>query len=702
MRGYTIPMTASATVVPNNNYRIKLAIGDYNDNLFDSAVFLEAGSFNVGLADLYYYAGLDTTTEDMTVETGYAACSGTVREINTGLDPNYYNFVWYQDGAIITSETGPSIMVSEPGQYCVEASNVSGASCIQSDCILVEFLEGPEVNPTPGNYVVCDDGTGTYTYNFLDHLSEIIGTPNYMDYYFSTYFYLSQQDAIDDIQIPATYTTNVSPLTVYVKVEDFNFSCPSYTSFVAEVQNCAVITPTQPSDLYLCDLDGDGVESFDLTQQDATVLGSYTPASDYTITYHTTQAGADDGTIDLATPFNAYLNTSNPQTIYVRLEENATGDYGTTTFELNVLGVPSIVITDPSAVCSPNTVDITDPSVTAGSSNTGTFDYWEDAAATIAVSDPTAIDVSGTYYISTTVGSCSDIQPVEVTINPTPSLVITDPASVCSPTTIDITDPAVTAGSTLGGTLSYWEDAAGTIAVSDPTAIDVSGTYYIMSSLGSCSDIQPVVVTINATPSLVITDPASVCSPNTVDITDPAVTSGSTNLGTFSYWEDAAATVAVSDPTAIDISGTYYIMNAQGSCSDIQPVEVTINPTPSLVITDPASVCSPTTIDITDPAVTAGSTLGGTLSYWEDAAGTIAVSDPTAIDVSGTYYIMSSLGSCSDIQPVVVTINATPSLVITDPASVCSPNTVDITDPAVTSGSTNLGLSVIGKMQQQR
>ncbi|AWM13996.1 hypothetical protein DI487_09095 [Flavobacterium sediminis] len=288
-------------------------------------------------------------------------------------------------------------------------------------------------------------------------------------------------------------------------------------------------------------------------------------------------------------------------------------------------------------------------------------------------------------------GSCSDIQPVEVTINPTPSLVITDPASVCSPTTIDITDPAVTAGSTLGGTLSYWEDAAGTIAVSDPTAIDVSGTYYIMSSLGSCSDIQPVVVTINATPSLVITDPSAVCSPNTVDITDPAVTSGSTNLGTFSYWEDAAATVAVSDPTAIDISGTYYIMNAQGSCSDIQPVEVTINPTPSLVITDPASVCSPTTIDITDPAVTAGSTLGGTLSYWEDAAGTIVVSDPTAIDVSGTYYIMSSLGSCSDIQPVTVTINSVPGFVVNDPASVCTPSTVDITDPAVTSGSTTIG-----------
>jgi hypothetical protein len=48
MNGYTVPMTASATVIPNNPYSIKLVIGDYNDTAFDSAVFFKANSFNVG------------------------------------------------------------------------------------------------------------------------------------------------------------------------------------------------------------------------------------------------------------------------------------------------------------------------------------------------------------------------------------------------------------------------------------------------------------------------------------------------------------------------------------------------------------------------------------------------------------------------------------------------------------------------------
>ncbi|WP_293896424.1 hypothetical protein, partial [Flavobacterium sp.] len=352
---------------------------------------------------------------------------------------------------------------------------------------------------------------------------------------------------------------------------------------------------------------------------------------------------------------------------------------------------PVLNITNPAAVCSPNTVDITQPAVTAGSTGGGSLSYWTNAAATTSLTNPTAITISGTYYIKSSVGSCSDINPVVVTINPTPVLNITNPAAVCAPNTIDITLPAVTAGSTGGGTLSYWTNAAATTALANPSAVAASGTYYIKSTLGSCSDIEPVTVTINPTPVLTITNPAAVCSPNTVNITLPAVTSGSTGGGTLSYWTNAAATTALANPTAIAISGTYYIKTTLGSCLDIEPVVVTITSTPSLTVTNPAAVCSPNTIDITLPAVTAGSTGGGTLSYWTNAAATTPLANPTAVDTNGTYYIKSTVGTCFDIEPVTVTINPTPVLSITNPASICSPNTVDITLPAVTSGSTGGG-----------
>jgi hypothetical protein len=46
--GFTRRFAAVANVIPCSTYHIKLAIGDVNDGIFDSAVFLKAGSFDAG------------------------------------------------------------------------------------------------------------------------------------------------------------------------------------------------------------------------------------------------------------------------------------------------------------------------------------------------------------------------------------------------------------------------------------------------------------------------------------------------------------------------------------------------------------------------------------------------------------------------------------------------------------------------------
>jgi surface protein len=77
-------------------------------------------------------------------------------------------------------------------------------------------------------------------------------------------------------------------------------------------------------------------------------------------------------------------------------------------------------------------------------------------------------------------------------------------------------------------------------------------------------------------PTLIITDPAAVESPNTVDLTDPAVTAGS-DAGTFTYFTDVGLTNAIPDETAVG-AGTYYILltDANG-CTASGPVTVTVN-----------------------------------------------------------------------------------------------------------------------------
>ena len=313
-------------------------------------------------------------------------------------------------------------------------------------------------------------------------------------------------------------------------------------------------------------------------------------------------------------------------------------------------------ITPIAPVCSPSTVNITSAAVTAGSTGSGILSYWTDAAATIALANPSTIATNGTYYIKSISGTCFDIKPVTVTINSTPVLNITSPASVCSPSTVNITSAVATAGSTGSGILSYWTDAAATIALANPSTITTTGTYYIKSISGTCSDIKPVMVTINSTPVLNITNPASVCSPSTVNITSAAVTAGSTGSGNLSYWIDAAATIALASPSTIATTGTYYIKSTTGTCSDIKPVIVSVNSSLVLNITNPASVCAPATVDITATSVTAGSIGSGILSYWTDAAATIALPNPSIVASIGTYYIKSISGTCSDIKSVMVVI----------------------------------------------
>lgn len=74
----------------------------------------------------------------------------------------------------------------------------------------------------------------------------------------------------------------------------------------------------------------------------------------------------------------------------------------------------TLVITDPP--CNAVSANLTAASVTAGSATIGTLTYWTNPNATVPLANPAAVTTSGVYYIKNTVGACSDIKRVRVTI----------------------------------------------------------------------------------------------------------------------------------------------------------------------------------------------------------------------------------------------------------------------------------------------
>ena len=157
--------------------------------------------------------------------------------------------------------------------------------------------------------------------------------------------------------------------------------------------------------------------------------------------------------------------------------------------------------------------------------------------------------------------------PVTVNVATSPVLKITNQA-VCTGA-VDLTLPAVTTGSTGGGTLTYWTDAAATISLSNPNNITIAGTYYIQSVVASCSDIEPVVVTINANPSANFFYASPVCSngnnpfPNYSNAGVAGIFSSTAGLN-FVNTSTGQINLATSTP------GTYIITNTVAtSCTTI-------------------------------------------------------------------------------------------------------------------------------------
>ena len=251
-------------------------------------------------------------------------------------------------------------------------------------------------------------------------------------------------------------------------------------------------------------------------------------------------------------------------------------DYTTTassgcdsTTTLNVtLSSANLIVSNPSAVCSPNTVDLTAASVTAGSDPNLVYTYWKDAGATAPLTNSNSISASGVYYIqATAAGGCSTIKPVNVIINTvaTPNLVITNPAEVCSPATIDLTNAAITAGSDQGLSYTYWADAASTIPVPDPKAVSESGIYYITAtSAGGCASAASGQVVVN-----VNTPVAGIRYPNVAATSNTPVQLSARDLGindtytwqppvglnfydvqkpTFNYNQQTEYTIAITPP----------------------------------------------------------------------------------------------------------------------------------------------------------
>lgn len=113
---------------------------------------------------------------------------------------------------------------------------------------------------------------------------------------------------------------------------------PSGTSNPDDPNDPNDTSTNNPADgiIQLCDDNGDGIEQFDLSTMDAFFLNGNDP-SDYSISYH---FSSEDAMNDISPLPILYQNLTNPQVIFVRIFELATGNFETNELTLEVVSAP--------------------------------------------------------------------------------------------------------------------------------------------------------------------------------------------------------------------------------------------------------------------------------------------------------------------------------------------------------------------------
>ncbi len=452
--GRTKVLTASSPVTSGTTYEIKLVVADALDQALDSAIFLEGGSFNLdgGLGD------------DITISAGTATCEGTSVEIKT--ESPEATHTWYLNGTEISGAgTGNILTVTEAGTYSVDI-DFGGTNCTANDSVIVEFIPYDDAtftmapscneatatitgtvggvfsfNPAPTDGAIIDattgkisNGTPGTTYNVeyktpgtcSDSLivPVVLLTPDDVSFTIkancdgtATATINGETGGVfsfdpiptDGAQIDSTTgtVTNGVVNTTYTIVYTISLNC-----IVTHKETLVILPPPTiviPEPLVNCD---DNVElddnvsndktTFNLTSQNSILLDGQDPAL-HTVTYHFSQADADQSINPLTSP---YENSVNPQTIYARIENKETSCYKIGEITLKVNPLPKIELDDRYGICVDSEGNIILPT-TIIDTTLNTTDYsfeWKiDGEVVVGETNSTIpITEEGTYSVIAT------------------------------------------------------------------------------------------------------------------------------------------------------------------------------------------------------------------------------------------------------------------------------------------------------------
>ncbi|WP_265131297.1 choice-of-anchor L domain-containing protein [Chryseobacterium oranimense] len=631
--GRTIPLTAKATVTPGVTYHFKMVLADFSDRNYDSAVFLEAGSFDIGVKILDP-AGVQLP------DTVYM-CDNTPQTFTASVQAPNVTYQWFLNNNPIAGQTGPSYTATQPGVYSVQVF-IQGNTCPGTGTITVVGGTSPTVQNA--TLTACY-AAGNATFNLPSANASISTTPG------ATFsYYVNQADAnagnTNTIPSPATYSSPGGQ-TVYVLVKNGFCSKVAELQLVKAPQMTASILPP-------------AVLTCASSQTTLDASASVYPAGS---TFNWTTTGGN--IVSGGTTLTPVINAPGTYTLTISKTYQPGGVICTATASVTVTGDSAPPVTGLTAskiqICSGESVTLT--------ASGGTTYNWTGLPGT--GNTQTVSPTATTTYTVTAVGAngCVSQNPATITIEVSQPITVQNAVlhkCYAPGLTYDLTtaqSQITSAGA--GVTFTYYINQADALAgntnfITTPTTYSPPGnqTIYVLVKNGGCQYVVSLQLLITAETTLTIAAPQEItCTTpqTTLNASASVVPAGSTIAWTAAGGGNIVSGANTLTPV-VNAGGTYTLtvttVSQPGnlSCTYTATVTVTQNttlPTATVVSSQPR-ICLGESVTLTAS--------GGVTYNWVGLPGNgnTQVVSPTLTTVYTVYAV--SANGCVSATPATVTV----------------------------------------------
>ncbi|WP_299129009.1 choice-of-anchor L domain-containing protein [uncultured Winogradskyella sp.] len=497
---------------------------------------------------------------------------------------------------------------STPQIIYVRVENITDQSCYDTSSFSIEVGTNPTYNE-PADWFVCDDidNDGFETFDLSTKISEI--EQGIADNLTIT-FYTSLFNAENSISpLPLDYTNTSNPQTIFAQIDNGTI-CNAITSFelnviqVPEVNDSASITT--------CDTDTDGFTQFDLTVAEFDILD--VRQNDIFISYFESISDAETNSNVINNP-EAYTNTSNPQTVFIKITNTISNCFALVPIDLIVNTPPVISDFQTYTICANdnNSFDLTEINAALMDESFNVlFSYYNNEAD--AISNTNALDANYTYTSSNdtlfarvefSTTHCYQIYKFNLNVNPLPIANQPNALEACDDDDDGILEFNLAAqnATILGGqnasnyTISYHnnEEQAnenGSPLETDYTAYDGEIIYArVENNTTGCYSITDFAVIVHPLPVIDIEDQV-ICLDNL-----PLIVSANTNNATDQYlWSTGATTPEIE----IEDIGTYWVtVTTQYGCETTRIFNVSVSEAATIEATEVIDFSDPNNITIT-------------------------------------------------------------------------------------------------------